>query len=133
MKKHIFLAITAIAFFCSAIGAQNQSGTHCSYFITNNWECEYPGMFSATFEPETGILKVEPKPGSFAGITSLKVFTDINCGSMPECTYQFPTPLKTQANIPQQWWDCALAAQPLFIEICWKEKPVAQYPPLRKE
>jgi hypothetical protein len=113
--------------------AQGTGQAHCSYFVTLNWSCSYPGQFSAEFKPKSGRLLVTPVPGSFAGITSVAVFTDLDCGSQPLCSHQFPVPVTAQTEIPQAWWDCALAAQPLYIKICWKEKPVAEAPAFWKE
>ncbi len=118
-KKSI--ATIFLAFFsCSAMSAQKP---HCSYFITFNWGCSYPGQFAAQFTPAEGTLTVTPVPGSFGGIVSVAVFTDLTCGSEPECVETFKPPVVAQTYISEAWWACAMEAQPLFIRICWVENP----------
>ncbi len=99
-----------------------KTSTKCSYFMTINWGCSYPGMFSAQFSPTDSSLAVMPVPGPFAGITAVAVFDDLTCGTPPECVHQFPTPVMQKATVPRDWFACAMEAQPLFIKICWLEK-----------
>ncbi|MCF8245524.1 MAG: hypothetical protein K9J37_13620 [Saprospiraceae bacterium] len=117
MKKSITTAIFLL-FVCFAMSAQK---TRCSYFITFNWGCSYPGQFAAQFHPSDQSLTVTPVPGSFGGIVSVAVFDNINCGNPPLCTHQFKKPVTATASIPSAWYACALGAQPLFIRICWME------------
>jgi hypothetical protein len=120
MKKHIAVAFVATFFLCSAMNAQK---VHCSYFITFNWGCSYPGMFTAQFHPAEQTLSVTPLPGNFGGIVSVAVFTDLNCGSQPKCSQTLKPPVVSQTYLSETWWACAMEAQPLFIRLCWVEKP----------
>jgi hypothetical protein len=119
MKKFTTTAMLTFL-FCCAMGAQ--TAVRCSYFMTFGWGCTYPGMFSAQFSPTDSNLTVTPVPGTFAGITTVAVYDDLTCGTLPECTHHFPTPVLSQAALPQDWFACAMEAQPLFIKICWLEK-----------
>lgn len=119
MKKTV-ATLCVLSLVCCAMSAQKP---RCSYFITFNWGCSYPDQFAAQFSTANHTLTVTPVPGSFGGIVSVAVFTDLTCGSEPECVETFKPPVVAQTYISEAWWACAMEAQPLFIRICWVENP----------
>ena len=107
----------------STIQAQSHF-SKSSYFLPFNWNVAYPGAFTAQFHPDSATVSVTPIDPSFGGITFIGVYTSIACGQEPACTARFSSPASGQVALPQGFFPCALGAQPLFLLIRWKVKPL---------
>lgn len=99
----------------------------CSYFVTSNWGCSYPGMFSAQISPPEGRISISPLSRQFLGISQISVHDNLDCGTPALCSFSFSPPLIGIHSLPPAFFECAGNADPFYLEICWLEKEEAVY------